>query len=150
MVHVWGFDPGETTGWAHISINDNEVSLFRVGELGHLELGDMLHNDSVFGHALDHDLTFVCEAFLPSPKKTFAPWSLETIGLIRYWAYVYHIPFILQQPSAVKSLVKDNILKKLSLWTPGKRHANDAVLHSVYYLVKERGLLQHAFSPSGD
>ena len=143
MVHIYSFDPGQTTGWAHLSIKDDEVSLFRVGEADHFEIGDMLRTSPIFSAATstDIDAVFVAEAYRPNPRKSFAPWSLETIGLIRYYANLYSIPLNMYQPSEAKSLIKDDTLRRANLWTPGKRHANDAVICAVYYLVKERGLM---------
>lgn len=144
LLHIWGFDPGKVTGWSHLSVRDGEVSLFRTGEADHIEIGDMLLNNPAFSHDLygsDVEIAFVCESYKPNPRQTPAPWSLETIGLIRYFASHYNIPFILVQPSEHKSLITDQRIKNAGLWTPGKRHANDSVSIALYYLIKEKGLL---------
>lgn len=144
MLHVWGFDPGETSGWAHLSIRDDEISLFRTGQADHFEIGDMLRNEKVFCKAQqseDIETVFVCESFKVNSKHQAAPWSLETIGLVRFWAHHYFIPLTMQTPSEAKSLVTDKVLKASGLWIPGRRHENDAVIHAAYYLIKERGML---------
>lgn len=150
MIHVWAFDPGKVTGWAHLSVIDDELSLFRSGQSDHFEIGDMFQNNDVFNRAVDRpdvEPVFVCETFLQSPTNTQAPWSLETIGLIRYWANYYKIPLKMQMPSEAKTLVKDSVLKKADLWTPGMDHARDATRHALYYLIKNKRLFTSCLVP---
>lgn len=145
-MHLYGFDPGQTTGWAHISIHNGEVARFVGGEVDLVGLGDLLIHSPAMACLRDLDrvtsceIIFVCESFQANPKKMAAPWSSEAIGLIKYTAEHYHVPLEFQSPSQAKSLIKDDHLKKLELWTPGQRHLNDSVLHLVYWLIKKKEL----------
>lgn len=90
-------------------------------------------------HSPDIETVFVCESF--QAGRGAEPYSLETIGLIRYFAHHYQIDFVMHSPSEAKSLIKDDTLRRAGWWTPGKRHANDAVIIAVYYAIKKRNLL---------
>lgn len=153
MLHLYAFDPGKLTGWAHLSIHDDgSLGLFRVGQFDHQQVGDMLkqippykelqgsiHSAGPIPRELE--IVFVCESFQPTYATKFQPYTLETTGLIRYWADASNIPLYFQTPSAAKSLIKDDTLRRAELWTPGNRHANDATIHAMYWLVKERDLM---------
>lgn len=160
MIHVWAFDPGKMTGWAHLSVNgDDDISLFRCGQGDHKEIGDMLRSNQALtfttaSHPFsagptptDIEAVFVCESFQMTPGKSPQNWSLETTGLIRYWADFYSIPFKLQMPSEAKTLVTDKALKKAELYTPGQPHANDASRHALYYLIKNKRILTSCLVP---
>lgn len=150
IYHVWSFDPGETTGWCHLSVHSDEqgeceVGLFNCGEADHLQVGNMLYDNPALKAAIgkqELEIDFVAERFVMNSKITQSPWSLETIGLIRYFAKIYHIPFHLQAPSQAKNLIKNTVLKKADLYVPGQGHAMDAARHAVYFLVTKRGVLK--------
>jgi hypothetical protein len=150
MLHIWSFDPGETTGWCHLSVHNGEVGVFNSGQADHFQIGNMLYDNPALKAAVKNaviETVFVCESYIQRPGKTQAPWSLETIGLIRYFANVYGIPFHLQAPSEAKTLITDKVIKKADLWVPGQKHAMDSVRHVLYYLVKERKLLTECLRP---
>lgn len=69
------------------------------------------------------------------------PWSLETTGLVRYYASHNQIPLYFQSPSEAKNLIKTDVIKRAGLYVPGKGHAMDSVRHALYYLVTKKGLL---------
>lgn len=147
ILHVWAFDPGETTGWTHLSVHsDGEMGIFSCGETDHLGIGNLLFdNQSLRSAACKKEIEtiFVVEKFIMQSKITQSPWSLETTGLVRYFASRYHIPLIdTQKPSEVKNLIKDDVIKRAGLWQPGAGHANDAIRHALFYLIIKRGLLQ--------
>ena len=145
VIHVWGFDPGLATGWCHLSVHfDGEIGIFNCGEGDHFQIGNMLYDNPALKAAVvkrEIETVFAVEKFTISPGKTQAPWSLETIGLIRYFSNFYHIPFFMSSPSQHKPLIKDEVIKRAGLWVPGKRHAMDAVRVAMYHLIKERRLL---------
>ena len=145
--YVFSFDPGKMSGWSYIKVIVHEnnpegvVTNWQVGEADHFEIGDKLRTIGLPKLEKNDETVFVCESFKQNSRMPPSPWSLETLGLIRYWSHFYDIPFYTQAPSEAKSLIKDSTLRRTGLWTPGLRHANDAVLHGVYWLVKERNLL---------
>src|SRR5690349_13242159 len=113
MIHVWSFDPGETTGWTHLSVNqDEEVGHFSCGEDNHLGIGnrlfDNLHLELAVERRSQIEIHFVAEKFVMNSKISQSPWSLETMGLIRYFADRNQIPLHIQTPAQVKNLIKDD------------------------------------------
>lgn len=149
LIHVWAFDPGQTTGWCHLSVFENEVGVFNCGEADHFQIGNMLYDNPALKAAVKNtsvDTIFVAERFTMTSKVSPAPWSLETIGLIRYFASFYQIPFYLQTPSQAKTLVSNDILKKLGLYNPGKGHAMDATRHAVFRLITKEGCLKECLT----
>lgn len=89
------------------------------------------------------ELEFVIERFKMNSKVSPQPWSLETIGLVRYFAARYQTPLHLQGPSEVKNLIKNDVIQRADLWIPSKGgHQMDAVRHALYYLIIEKGLLK--------
>lgn len=151
MNHVWAFDPGETTGWCHISVHDDgEVGIFNCGEADHNQIGNMLYDNQALKAAINNqavEMAFVVEKFVMNSKISQSPWSLETTGLIRYFGNHYHIPIHIQTPSQVKNLIKNDVIKRADLYVPGKPHAMDAVRHALFYLVTKKRVLQECLKP---
>lgn len=144
MLHLWAFDPGETTGWCHMSVFNNEVGCFNSGESDHSQIGNMLYDNPALRAAVakqEIETVFVVEKFIMNAKITQSPWSLETTGLIRYFASYYHIPLVIQTPSQAKNLIKNDVIKRAGLWVPGKGHSMDAVRHALCFLTTKKGLL---------
>ena len=152
MIHIWSFDPGETTGWCHLSAHDNEIGCFNCGETDLNGIGNLLYdNPSLRAAVSKHDVietTFVVEKYVMNSKITQSPWSLETTGLIRYFANMYHINLEFQMPSQAKNLVRNTVLNKAGLYVPGQDHAMDAARHALYYLVVKKGLLKECLKTS--
>lgn len=151
IIHIWAFDPGLLTGWCHISVHDGEVGVFNSGETDHLGVGNMLSDNPALKAAVNRpelEVVFVAERFIMNSKVSPQPWSLETIGLIRYFSAIYQIPLVFQAPSEAKNLIKNDVVKRAGLWIPGQGHAVDSVRHALYYLVK-KGLLTECLKSSG-
>lgn len=146
MTHVWAFDPGETTGWCHLSIHDGEVGVFSCGETDHQGIGNLLFDNQALKAAISKrdvvETTFVIEKYVMNSKITQSPWSLETTGLIRYMAVRNQIPIVSQTPGAAKQLASNDVIKRAGLYEPGKGHAMDAVRHALYFLIVKKGLLK--------
>ena len=120
------------------------MGLFNCGEGDHLQIGNMLYDNQALKSAINKkeiEVVFVVEKFTMNCKITQSPWSLETIGLIRYFAQHYQVPLHLQTPSQAKNLISNDVIKKAELYTPGKVHAMDAIRHALYFLTAKRGLL---------
>lgn len=150
MIHVWGWDPGESTGWCHLSVHEGEVGVFNYGEANHYGIGNLLFDNPQLKMAVakpEIEIVFVIEKFVMNSKITQSPWSLETTGLIRYFSHVYHVPLETQTPSQAKNLIKNDVLKRAELYVPGNNHAMDAVRHALYYLVVKKGLLKECLNP---
>jgi hypothetical protein len=127
-------DPGLTTG---VAILDGELGITTL-QLQPTELYEFITN---MGDRLDVFDAIVCEAYMISPdtlRKSRQLWSLELIGFMRYVAWRSNITFKLQQASAAKKFVTNEMLKKYGLFIPGRDHANDALRHLVIYLVERQ------------
>lgn len=151
MVHVWAFDPGETTGWCHMSVHDEGIGVFDLGELDHFAIGNLLFDNPTLRAAVSKQniiqMEFVVEKYIMNSKITQSPWSLETTGLIRYFAKIYNVPMNSQTPSQAKNLITNDIIQKAGLYVPGKGHAMDAVRHALYFLTVKKGLLKGCLIP---
>lgn len=93
------------------------------------------------GHKPEIETIFVCESYQVTPGKTAGYWSLETIGLIRYFASYYRVPFYMFKSSDHKPLIKPEVIQRAGLWKSGQKHSNDAAGLAIYWLIKERKLL---------
>lgn len=146
MIHVWAFDPGETTGWCHLSVHEYEIGVFDCGELDHFSIGNLLFDNPTLRAAVSKQniisMDFIVEKYVMNSKITQSPWSLETTGLIRYFANCYHVPFHSQTPSQAKNLIKNEVIQRAGLYIPGRGHAMDAVRHALYFLTVKKGLLK--------
>lgn len=146
MVHVWGWDPGETTGWCHVSVHDSgEIGVFNSGQADHFGVGNLLYDNPSLKTIVSKpeiETVFVVEKYVMNSKISQSPWSLETTGLIRYFSNVYHIPIHIQTPSQVKNLIKNEVIQQAGLYVPGQGHAMDAVRHALYFLIVKKGLLK--------
>lgn len=146
MIHVFAFDPGETTGWCHLSVHDNEIGIFDCGELDHFAIGNFLFDNQCLRAAVSKqdiiEMDFIVEKYVMNSKITQSPWSLETTGLIRYFAKIYNVPLHSQTPSQAKNLIKNEVIQRAGIYVPGQGHAMDAVRHALYFLVVKKGLLK--------
>lgn len=142
---ILSFDPGGTTGWAKYNDEVAEaVPRWTCGQLGpyphHEELYEFLHKECP-------DIV-VCESFeyrndLPKAELI----SCEYIGIIKLYAALERIklPVVFQTAGAGKvrsdlpgrkgSFVQRRHLEKLSLWSPGNKHAMDGYGHLLYYVI---------------
>ena len=135
--HVLAIDPGLKTG---IAVCDN-IGI-QTMQLDVEEFYRLIRSYGYMNRWRPLD-AIVCEAYIISPdtlKKSRQHWSLELIGLTRYEAYLAGVNFKLQQASAAKKFVTNDLLKLYGLYVPGQDHANDALRHLVLYLVQQRSL----------
>lgn len=71
-------------------------------------------------------------------KKKDTRYSLELLGVGRYFSTLYSVPFTLQSPSAAKSFVDNDRIRALGLWVRGgEGHHKDAMRHAILHLVKD-------------
>ena len=146
MIHVWAFDPGETTGWCHLSIHDGEVGVFSCDEADHQGIGNLLFDNQTLKAAISKkdivETVFIVEKYIMNAKITQSPWSLKTTGLIEYFAVHNQIFYVEQTPSQAKNLISNDVIKRAGLYVPGKGHAMDSVRHALYFLIIKKKVLQ--------
>lgn len=140
-----GIDPGKVTGLCSINVDEegilNSVEHF---EFDHMAIGhymEQVYNDwRKFGNKP----IIIIESFTitqATAKNSQAPWSLETIGLVRYFSAKADIHLEFVNPSSHKSLVTKDLLNLAGLWYPSKGgHANDAASVVMWYTLTSLGL----------
>lgn len=149
------FDPGGTTGWAHVHCDGGMPSgltmddfKLTVGELGpeehHEELWGFLNG---FWISYPHTLHIVTESFNfrqfatdgSSGKAKVELISCEYIGIIKLFAERNEVPCVSYNSSEGKGFATDMKLEAMGWFqtpkTP-KRHMNDAIRQAVCYMVK--------------
>lgn len=138
MTTVLAVDPGLKTGFA---VYDGS-ELVHANQLPHDEFAEELrsfYHDTYDDRHLTYDV-IVCEDYRVTPqtlKKTWQPWSLYQIGLLRYMAGWMGSDFVLQTAAQGKSFSTDTKLKKMEWYVPTVGgHRNDAVRHLLLYLVQ--------------
>lgn len=156
---ILSMDPGKATGFAMCMWeNDSNMEVWSWETYSHMDACNAMTRFS----ALDilpirseatgvtyrpDDLIWLSEDFrisMGTAKKTQARWSLELIGVMRYFAGRSDQTFVLQTPAQAKTLVSDDRLKRLSELFPGfwhhteGGHANDALRHLTTYLIRNR------------
>lgn len=129
---ILAIDPGKTTGWAAF---DRVEETFDSGQTDFKETCELLRTCT---EQWKTELHVVSESFiitLQTVKNTQAPWSLELIGVARYFSqFNCEEDLSLQMPSAAKRFSSDMRLKDLGWFVPGKGHANDAARHLLLFL----------------
>ena len=150
-LRIISWDPGLTTG---LCIIENQTPggqyEFFQQQLTFRQVGDLLEQWEL-DNLLSTPCTFVCESFTitqQTARNSQAPWSLEVIGLIRYFAMKNHVELVFQQPSAAKALVTDDVLKRAGKYVKGMPHACDATRHGVYHAIVDRKVFQEWLIPA--
>jgi hypothetical protein len=128
--YVLGVDPGKKTGVALFDL------LFETTEGWEVQ-------DDRLGFLLEELIekyrpAVVCEAFVINAmtvRNTQAPWSLEGIGIARYLARKYDVPFKTQAQSSAKRFATNERLQALGWYVPGKGHLADGQRQALLYIV---------------
>ena len=135
---ILGIDPGMDTGFAFVCRDDLAQPLapsFDSFELPFLQTGSMIeHICKRYRDRLD----VACEQFtigMSTVKNTPAPWSLEVIGVARYFCQIYtgqDLELYEQKPP----LCTDDRLKALGWYRPTPNgHANDGARQLLKHLI---------------
>lgn len=130
--YVLAMDPGGTTGIAMLRYTDEtapELIYLHQQEKGLAGFYDFFH-----GTQPNEQVTIVSESFTIREGVHGAD---VTPLRIEGAQYVYWGDEVVYQDPAMKSMVKDEWLKSQNLWTPGKRHQMDALIHAFVYLRNE-------------
>lgn len=151
MMRFVGCDPGLVTGICSFTVLDDETAAcVDHYQLDHLGVGHYFERrNSDWGH---DDIIVAMESFILTPggKKTAAPWSLETIGVVRYFVERARGGLRMSAPSAHKRLVSDQVLKNAGLWKPGQGHACDAARVALHVAIIDFGLMKWALKGEDD
>lgn len=152
MIRVVGLDPGLVSGLCSFTIGEEDKAVcVDHWQLDHLGVGQYFERrNSDWGH---NDIIVAVESFIITPgtgKKTQAPWSLESIGICRYFVEKAGGSLRMSAPSAHKRLVSDQVLKNAGLWFPGEGHACDAARVALHVCLIDFGLMKWALKGEDD
>lgn len=140
---VIAVDPGKTTGivWyvpEHDVYHQKQLEFSEMEMLHQLIAAQVEYAESVnTGNA--HLCALAVERFVitaQTAKNTQAPWSLEVIGVTRYFAQRWCVPLVLQSAASAKTFATDRRLKQLGWYVPGRGHGNDAARHLLLFLIQ--------------
>lgn len=131
--YIIGLDPGETTGVAILSIDTEDtkalpelVFLDQIPE-GHHGFWDYFNRFYV-----GENSQVVSEKWVNRPQKrgvNHEPLIIEGVEHA-----LWDDRWVVWQTPDMKSLVSDEWLMEQNLWTPGKRHQMDALIHAIVFL----------------
>jgi hypothetical protein len=132
---VLAVDPGKFTGLLHLPKGGEGGTVGEEGYAPALEwCAALIGTDAV-------DVV-VCETFTITAKtarNTQAPWSLESIGVLRFLCRRAGTPFILQAPALAKRGAVNDRLKHAGWYVPtGGGHSADAARHAYVFYLNQR------------
>jgi hypothetical protein len=135
-------DPGMTSGWASYDLFTRS---FLSGQERFEPFGQFLTDTVDF---IGRELTVGWEDYLIAGRRSGTPkYALEVIGMIKWIARDCEL--LKPQPSASRIGVSRTVLLRIGWWNPGHKHANDAAMHLLGYLVDQKLLtiaMQEAFT----
>lgn len=140
-----GVDPGLVTGLCSFTIDEDQATCVDHYQANHLGIGHYF--ESRYNDWGKSDVVVAMESFIITPgtsKKTQAPWSLETIGIVRYFVEKAGGSLRMSAPSAHKKLISDDVLKRAGLHFPGEGHATDAARVALHTAMIDYKLLRWA------
>ncbi len=129
------FDPGKSTGWACLTVEDRQITLGEFGVSKDMTLSDVAH------HFKEADIV-VYEGFWIDPKlaeKGFLNYdempAPQVIGTIQTLAKQNGIEHVAKQSASLKPPAYGFAGMK---YQKGRKnmHSQDAIAHGVYYAVK--------------
>lgn len=129
--YVIGQDPGQTTGVAVLRYTDNTAP-----ELIYLhQIPDGREGFFYFfiGTEVGEGTDFVSVSEKWETREGVHGADLEPVRIEGVQDAIWIFQTVYQSPT-VKKMIGDEFLKQQNLWTEGKRHQMDALLHALYYL----------------
>lgn len=125
MIRVWCLDPGQTTGVALFSLDDQTLTFVN-------------SEDIVLWEGLD-------ERILPGDRivyeniiarhPSFNPIGIEVIGVIKFLARLRDCPLVRQSPTMITGVQKWPIFQWKHIKSP---HQRDAISHGIVYAKSQR------------
>jgi hypothetical protein len=135
---IISFDPGGTTGVAIVSYAaDSNPELIEAFQVENGLEGFILWARNIDWTEFD---TVVCESFTLRTGVKFPDLSpVYIIGALEAMLDSFNATVAYQAPSS-KPICDDKLLKKISFYTVGRQHANDATRHAIIFLRSKRHL----------
>lgn len=133
------FDPGETTGWAVFTHDDNETWLIEAGQIKTWPLEEGVKNITTLLdiYTPKHIVfeSYHIYSWKADEHKYSEVATIQVIGAIRTLAILRQITNSFQSAQLGKGFCTDQKLESWGLWLEGLRHARDAIRHGAYYLL---------------
>lgn len=138
---IVALDPGGTTGWAMVTLDNDKEPQYNCGMFRSLQHHKELHD--ALGLWQTEKYTIVSESFeyRNASRAGLNLSSVEYIGVTRLFCQERNIPLYFQSASQGKirdkptAFIKPENLKRLDLWSTGMVHAMDAYGHLLYFLI---------------
>jgi hypothetical protein len=165
VLHVIGIDPGETTGWAKITIPRDSMFGDAPGKIVDLKTGELTGPESAQALTMARILkryiwpTVALEDFTLRTDVT----SREVLAPVRVAAKIHLciecgmagsvIGVEWQLPSLAFETMPDNRLRKAGLWVEGSTHKRDAARHAMTLIRRAKNnpkLAERIFHWPGD
>ena len=131
---VAAFDPGLLTGACIARFWTGQCEMLLSEEVSFEEILDWSERYiPQVGHVVSEKFTITPQ----TGKNSQAPWSLRVEGVVISVAHRNSHTVEFQSPASAKSLVDNDMLRRLGMWHKGgEGHANDAIRHAVTYAVR--------------
>lgn len=145
---ILSFDPGETVGWAVL----NKGSLETFGQIRTTEFKEeQINKLTELVHDKAPDIvvyeSYRIYAWMTKQHSWDEVHTAQIIGILRYIALMYEIPYRMQSAQVAKQFVTDQKLKAWGMYPTAQKHAKDAVRHAVYWSLF--GSLETSYGPEG-
>lgn len=147
MMRLLALDPGVTTGWASIDIPDVSKDVDLTQAVGVGQLGPHDHHSELYAMMelmQTSDFVLITERF-EYRNKSRAGLQLESREYIGVAKMFYQERMrglgqqaVFQNASQAKGFVEDRHIKALGLWSPGMKHAMDALRHLIYFVANDK------------
>lgn len=132
-VIVW-LDPGLTTGMAWWDPKQKRFGSWQYDApdlAARLDILSLTYGDRL---AVGYEMYVVTSGGVRSAPKH----AQEVIGVVRGMAAQEKFRLLPPMPSGVRKLGSVTYLRRLGWYKPGKRHANDAAMHLLSYLMRQK------------
>lgn len=129
---IW-LDPGLHTGWATLLHGEH----FDSGEGILPEIGELLED---YGSIYRENMAIGWEQFIITPgggRSSTAGPAIEVIGVARWLGFKHHCTMLKPVPSAMRTSISTDVLKKLRWHAPGMDHATQASRHLAAWMLRE-------------
>lgn len=129
--YVLGLDPGGTTGVAMLKYTDD--TLPQLVYLHQIEDGLGGYVEYFHGSEISENTHVASEKWVEHDKKGVdrTPFIIEGAQAAQWWMFADRLTY---QTPEMKSLIPDEFLKEQNLWTEGKRHQMDGLIHALVWL----------------
>lgn len=140
QLFITGIDPGETTGLAHYNPADDGIRLSLQQVKTRNVVDGVLALDKAIPRTQWPALWIIEDYRVYSWKTDDHAWAglhtAKLIGALLLLAHQRQTPVHIQMASEGKQFATDELLRSLSLYDPGQKHARDASRHVVTHIFK--------------